>query len=317
MPSRTKKQRFRSHDGTEITYYTGGAESAPAMVFCGGLGGGVGIWRPFFERFGGRFRLLAFEYRGLYSSGRAPDPQAYSLRHHTADLLELLEHERIDAPILVGWSMGVQVGLELHRTHPDLPAGLVAIHGTAGHPLATAFESQRSEQVAPFVFGLMRALGGRLSGFAPRLADSSLVVEGFVRLCQQLRLMAPDLDRDAFRDMGEEWLGLDLGIYARIFQELGAHDASELLPDVRTPTVVISGGADRFTPLAACRALCEGLPDAVLEVIPEATHFGLIEYPERIMDVAERFLVERLGHEATPPRRRGRGSAAQPKIISA
>jgi pimeloyl-ACP methyl ester carboxylesterase len=287
-------QRLESWDGTEITWYEAGDPDAPPMVFCGGLGGGVMIWRPLFERFAERFRLLSFDYRGLYASGRAPHSGAYDLIHHVRDLVQLLEHTGARSPILMGWSMGVQVGLELHRDHPERLAALVAIHGTAGRPLATAFDSSFAEQAAPFVLGALRAAGTRFAAVGPALARNPVVVHSFVGIARRLGYMAPTIDVAAFQEMAEAWTRLDLDAYARIFEALGAHDATDLLPAVRTPTLVVAGDADRFTPLAVSEQMVERMSDAALAVIPGATHFGLMERPAEIVDAVDRFVAERV-----------------------
>jgi pimeloyl-ACP methyl ester carboxylesterase len=296
----TRRRSLRSFDGTRIAYSVAGRADAPPLVLCGGLGGGVGIWRPFFERFRSRFRLIAWDYRGLYGSGRAPEPRAYALRHHVADLLELLKQEEVQRPVLVGWSMGVQVALELHRTHPDLAAGLVAIHGTAGRPLDTAFDSDLSARLSPYALALLRAVGPRFAWVGPFLTRRPAVVRGFVWSAQQLGVMAPQIDLAGFRDMAEEWTRLHLGVYADIFTALGEHDASDLLERVRVPALVIAGGADRFTPPGLSERMAEALPDAELEIVPGATHFGLLEFPQAITARVDRFLHERLGFAPAP-----------------
>ena len=111
------------------------------MIFLSGLGGGFGVWRPFIERFAPRCRLVGWDYRGLFESGAPPSRDALTIEHQIADLLALLDHARVEAPILVGWSMGVQLGLELHRHHAGVPRALIGVHGTSGRPLETAFDS--------------------------------------------------------------------------------------------------------------------------------------------------------------------------------
>jgi pimeloyl-ACP methyl ester carboxylesterase len=41
--------------------------------------------------------------------------------------------------------------------------------------------------------------------------------------------------------------------------------------------------------------MAKTLPDAHFELLPEATHFGLIEEPDEIADAIARFAEERLG----------------------
>ena len=281
---------LRTPDGTDLACYLAGNPDGPALVLCPGLGGGAAIWQPFVDRFGDRYRLLTWDYRGLYRSGAASDPAAYAMSDHVADLLSLLEHEAVEAPLLIGWSMGVQLGLEVHREHPELPSAFVAIHGTSGRPLSTAFGSSSTEWIAPLVLAALRQVGDRFSLVGPRLTRSSTVVQTFVRASRILGFMSDRLDVDAFRDMAEDWTRLDLRIYAEIFERLGAHDASELLASIATPTLVIAGDRDRFTPAHLARQMAAEMPNATLEVIAGATHFGLLEYPDPIVRSVERFL---------------------------
>jgi pimeloyl-ACP methyl ester carboxylesterase len=291
-------RRAPGHDGTELGYYVSGDPGGLPLVLCQGLGGGINAWKPLLDRLGEGFRVLTWDYRGLYRSRPARDPGAYDLSHHVRDLLALLDAEGMEAPVLAGWSMGVQLGLELHRTHPDTLSGFVAIHGTAGKPLGSAFDSGRAADVAPWVLSALRLVGERIRPVAPYLARVPPVVGGFVWASQQLGWMAPSVDVGAFRDMGEEWLGLDLRVYAEIFRHVGEHDAWDLLESIETPTLIIAGGADRFTPLRLSERMAKEMPNASLELLPEATHFGLLEFPEAIGDAVARFVRETIAQRA-------------------
>jgi pimeloyl-ACP methyl ester carboxylesterase len=285
--------RFESFDGTEIAYYQAGRIDGPAMVMCNGLGGNIVVWRKLIERFAKRFRILCWDYRGLYGSSPARQPEAYAIPNHARDLVALIEHERVRDPVLVGWSMGVQVSLELHRTHPELPSALVAIHGTQGNALRTAFDSAVTERVAPAVFAAMRRIGRGLEEIGPPFARSPLVIGSLVWACQRTGVMSRDICIDSFSELAEEWLQMDMAAYAAIFEQLGEHAAWDLLPAIDTPTLVIAGGADRFTPAHLSTRMAEEMPDAILRTVDEATHFGLLEYPEEIVEHIDEYLVER------------------------
>jgi len=310
MANAIEPRRLRSHDGTPLTYYVGGADEGVALVFCGGLGGGIQVWEPLIERFAPSFRLLAWDYRGLYASGPSPR-RAYRIEDHARDLLQLLDHEGVKAPVLLGWSMGVQVMLEAHRADPTLARGLVAIHGTAGRPLQTAFGSDVVERVFAPVSLAMRAVGRRLAGVGPSIARSRLVAGAFVRVSQRLGWMAPEIDLGRFQDMAAQWLGFNLGVCAEIFGRMGEHDASDLLAAIRAPALIISGGRDRFTPSETARAMAAAMPAARLEFLPGASHFGLIEYPDEIVGAVERYLSESLAWRTALHRRARRGAKSR------
>jgi pimeloyl-ACP methyl ester carboxylesterase len=285
-------RRRRSFDGTELAIYSAGRRDDPTLVLCNGLGGNVAIWRPLVERFASRCRLVSWDYRGLFRSG-ASAARRQRFEYHVRDLVFILERERIQAPVLVGWSMGVQLGFELHRSHPDRLRALVALFGGAGRPLDSAFDSPLAAPVLRGVFRVLRVLGDRAAGVAPRVARSELVVGAFVRGCQRLGWMAETFDLPAFQEVAEAWLGLDLATYAELFEALAEHDASDLLPHIRTPALLLAGGRDRFTPSRLASRLAEALPDAELRLVPEATHFGLLEAPEAIASAVEDFLRKR------------------------
>src|SRR5262245_5267146 len=94
--------------------------SGPPVLFCCGLGTGVVGFHPQIAHLEGRYRCLAWEYRGL----RAPLGDAHapvvprSIAQHAADALGILDNEHAPRVALVGWSLGVQVALEIFRLAP-------------------------------------------------------------------------------------------------------------------------------------------------------------------------------------------------------
>jgi len=291
---RVERGWFVADDGRELACYETGEPDGPAIVFCGGLGGGFAIWAPLVQRLGSHFRLLGWDYRGLYRSTGALEEDT-RIEHHASDLRALIRHAEAVNPVLIGWSMGVQVGLELHRETPEPLRGFVALHGAPGRPLSGAFDSTIPAQVAPPVLSALRQVGNGFGSFGPALVRTPGVVRAFVGLGRALGVMAPSLDRRRFGDIAEEWTRLDFTAYADLFSALDLHDATDLLPRVKTPTLVVTGGRDRFTPAHHGERMVQTLPDGEIETLPEATHFGLLEYPDAIGERIERFLRERLG----------------------
>src|SRR5262245_3714808 len=287
------KRRFRGSDGTRLAWYEAGRRDGPTLLFMSGLGGGFGVWRPVIERFAQRCRLVGWDYRGLYRSGVPASPDAFSMDHHIGDLLALLDHAQIESPILVGWSMGVQLGLELHRHHAEVPRALIGVHGTSGRPLETV-DSRWSMRIGGAALALLGRMERSLAGLGPRLVDAPGVARGFTLLCRSFGLMTPDIDVDAFRDMARDWTRLDFAVYARTFAHVSDHDASDLLPKIETPTLIVAGGRDPLTPARTAQQMVRFMPHAELALVDDATHFGLLEQPAAITEHAARFLRQRL-----------------------
>ena len=287
------KRRFRARDGTRLAWYEAGRRDGPTLLFLSGLGGGFGIWHPFVERFAARCRLVGWDYRGLYRSGMPASREALSMDHHIGDLLALLEHAHIEAPILVGWSMGVQLALELHRHHAEVPRALIGVHGTSGRPLETV-ASPGSARVALAVLALLGRAERSLAGLGPQLVDAPGVARGFTLLCRSLGLMTPEIDVAAFRDMARDWTRLDFAVYERTLAHVSDHDASDLLPKIETPTLIVAGGRDPLTPARTALEMVRFMPHAELALVHDATHFGLLEQPVAITGHVARFLRDRL-----------------------
>jgi len=288
-----RMRRFRAGDGTRLAWYEAGRADAPTLLFLSGLGGGFGIWRPFVDRFAPHCRLIGWDYRGLYQSRVPASRDAVSMQHHVGDLLALIEHAGVETPVLVGWSMGVQLALELHRHHAEVPRALIGVHGTSGRPLDTAFDSRWSARVAPAVLAVMERVERSLAGLGPSLVDVPGVARGFTLVCRSLGLMTPDIDVEGFRDIARDWTRLDFGVYARTFAHVSDHDASDLLPGIETPTLIVAGGRDPLTPPRTAREMVRYMPRAELALV-DTTHFGLLEQPAAIAEHAARFLRDRL-----------------------
>ena len=286
-------RRFRASDGTQLTWREAGTTDGPTLLFLSGLGGGFGVWNPFVERFAGTCRLIGWDYRGLYESD-TPELDALTMDHQIGDLLALIDHAEVEAPILVGWSMGVQLGLELHRHHGEIPRALIGIHGTSGRPLDTAFDSPWSARAGPAVLALLSRVERRFDEVGPRLVDAPGVARAFTWLCRGLGLMTPSIDLDAFRAMARDWTRLDFAAYARTFVHLAGHDAGDLLAKIETPTLIIAGDRDSLTPPHTAERIVRAMPDAELVLVPGASHFGLLEQPAASRDHTARFLTERL-----------------------
>jgi pimeloyl-ACP methyl ester carboxylesterase len=130
-----------------ICYLDQGA--GPVLVLLHGIQGTARTWDTIAEALAPRYRVVRPNLRGRGGSHTPPGADDYSLRGFAADLAGILDW--IGEPaVLVAWSMGVSVTLELLRGHPQLrPRGLMLVSGTpyAGNE-ARWFSDGTSAQVA-------------------------------------------------------------------------------------------------------------------------------------------------------------------------
>lgn len=286
-PLRVEERRVRSFDGTELAYHVVG--EGPPVLLCNGLGGSWKAWTHQIAYLSDRYRFISWDYRGLYRSGRPSERDAIRVEHHARDAICVLNAEGCERVCIFGWSMGVQVALEMFRRAPDRVAGLVMLSGVAGKPWDTVMNLKLMAQVLPFTFRTVRAI--------PRVAERvTRSIAGWpetIDWVRRLGLASKTLDQEVFQDLCDSIVELDMDLYFHTLELLGEHDATDVLAEVDVPSLVIVGDRDLFTPRSAAEKLARAVAGSELMVIPGGTHYCAVEYPELVSLRIEKFLRER------------------------
>jgi pimeloyl-ACP methyl ester carboxylesterase len=273
-------------DGAPLAGYQGGTKG-PVLVLANGLGGPVSAFRHQLSHFKDRYRILTWDYRGLYGSRSVDPPVRVDIPAQADDLEDLLAAAAVDRAIFVGWSMGVQVVLELCARRPDLASALVLINGTYRQPFAS-LRLPGSELFLPGLVERARehhALGERI---VRRLSRSRRAAE-WVR---RLRLVSPALSTDELLDLAREFETIDLEVYLRTLAELHRHDASRGLGGLDTRALVVTGARDPLFSPRVARELAGRLRRSEVYVVPKATHYAPVEFPALLNERIDRFLSE-------------------------
>jgi pimeloyl-ACP methyl ester carboxylesterase len=280
-------------DGTRLAYQVREAETAdaPTIVLANGLGGTYTAWRHQYALFGRRFKVISWDYRGLFRSSRPADLATLAIARQVADLRDVLDVEQVDRALLVGWSMGVQFNFEFRRQFPERTLGLVVCSGTAGRPFDGVMVLPQLQKLLPCVLGTARHA-------SPLIGPITSVVtrwSGLIPLMQKLGMVAPSLDRSVFDDIASEFGGLDFEAYIETLRYLGEHDCTDSLGEIDVPTLVICGTKDMLTPVDVAEGLVQRIPDSELVLIEGGTHYVAVEFPEQVNAHLERFLSRLFG----------------------
>jgi 3-oxoadipate enol-lactonase len=271
-------------DGAPLAAYVAGAKG-PVLVLANGLGGPVSAFRHQITRFASSFRVVTWDYRGLYGSRGSVPPTRVDVAAQAEDLDDLVRAVTDEPAVIVGWSMGVQVALELTRVAPLRVRALVLISGAHGRPM-TNLRVPRAERWLPGLIERVRpyhAVGARLFARAAR----SRTAVGLVR---RLRLVNPRMDTDELLELARAFTELDFDVYLRTLVALELHETTSLRT-VTVPTLVLAGSRDPLFSPRVARELAERLPHAELYVVPGATHYAPLEFPELVNARIERFLA--------------------------
>lgn len=151
-------------DGTLAAWRLGDApDGAPVVLAIHGITATSRAWLAIARALGESAALLAVDLRGRGAS--APLGPPFGFDAHVADLLTLLDHLELTAPVLAGHSLGAYVAARLAVRHPERVARLVLVDG--GVPMAGPGEIDDPDAV------LTATLGPALARLRTTYADRS------------------------------------------------------------------------------------------------------------------------------------------------
>lgn len=291
-----QQRQLVARDGARIGYQLRGALERPCVVFANGLGGQYIAFRDLYAGLGDAYRVVCWDYRGLYTSSPPPDPRANTIAHQVDDLIEILDREGIGDVVIVGWSMGVQVAFELVRRHRARVRGILAVNGTSGRAFQTVLGSRLIGSIIPTLLKLVRAQAGLVGRATRMVAGRDVLIDAMKRF----ELVSPRLDVEIFRAVAAGFKDIDWVIYADLLARLDEHDAAEVLPTIAVPTAIVTGDRDVMTPPATAERLHRQIAGSRLVVIEGGSHYTPCEYPEILNDELARLLSRIPGWERAP-----------------
>jgi pimeloyl-ACP methyl ester carboxylesterase len=280
---------IRTDDGVSLAVHATEEPfpGAPVVLLANGLGGPLLAWRPIIDDLRDRYRIVTWDYRGLYGSTKPPEENAaaYSIPRHVDDLAAVLRSQNVKEASLVGWSMGVQVVIEAYAAMPGLAKNLVLLNGTFGRPLHSAAPVAFLGPLVPRAVAIAESLHVVVGEATRRVSTFSKTV----RLLKGLGLIGEGLDDEECAELVRSFGKLDMQAYLRNLSALGEHDASPILRRIDVPTLVITGDRDRMTPRGLSQQMVRKIPHAEILLVRGGTHYTAVEFPELVNLRIEKF----------------------------
>ena len=252
-------------DGCRLAVQLDGPPDAPVLVLSSSLGTGAGMWEPNVAALARRFRVLRLDTRG-HGASDAPDGE-YTLARLGADVLDVLDAQRVERAHFCGVSLGGMIGQWLGAHAPGRVERLV-LASTASFMGPPSGWDERIATVRRDGMGaLVDALLGRWLTPAFRAAPPE----------EEARLRAMVL---ATNPVG----------YAGCCAAIRDMDLRADVARITAPTLLITGTADPATPPAAADAIAGAMRVRPRIVALEAAHLASVEQPRAF----ERAVVEHL-----------------------
>lgn len=281
--SSTSLRRVVAGDGTRLALRrhqaSEDAAERPSFVLTNGLSTTDNFWRSIVGGLVPEHRVFDWWYRGHGESEQSRSGD-YAIATHADDLRIVTEAVQADlgvarAPVHVAFSMGVTVLLELYRARPDLVRAMVLVAGGADHPYASSARLRRPLARAA-LRGALRAASPVVPALSPivcRVASSRALYS----LARSMGAIGAEAPRDEVEHFFRAVGSMDLRAYWETLRSLMEAHASDVLPRVRVPVLVVAPEHDVMTPRGDLEALRDAIPDVTWMAVPHTSHAILLE----------------------------------------
>jgi pimeloyl-ACP methyl ester carboxylesterase len=245
---------------SERTFYTlfqGDVRGKRNLVLVHGAGGSHLDWPAPLRRLR-EANVYALDLPGHGSSEGAGRSSIAAYRDFLFAFLDALDLERA---VVVGHSMGGAIALDFALSYPNRLAGLILV-GTGAR---------------------LRVLPAILTGILTDFEATVDLVLGYA--------FGPSASEQLKRLGRQRLLKTPPEVLHGDYIACDAFDVMERLGEVRCPTLVICGTADRLTPPKYSIYLRDHIPGAELVLVDAAGHMVMLEKPEVVAKAVSKFIL--------------------------
>jgi pimeloyl-ACP methyl ester carboxylesterase len=264
-----------ARDGTRL-HWTSTGTGRPTVLLADGVGCAGYIWRFLRPELAKRHRVLHWNYRGHGQSEAPADPARVSIADCVDDLFVVLDAAGEQRVVIMGHSMGVQVALEAHRREPERVAGLILVCGAPGR----ALDAIHDVPLAAAAFPYAQAAVARFPGLSRLLFRSMVPTELSLRMALTFEVNEKMVAREDLVRYLEDLADIDPALFVKLLGSAAQSDATDHLPAIAVPTLILASERDTFTPMWLSVKMHAAIPGSELLVLPGGSHVGPLEQPE-------------------------------------
>lgn len=237
-------------------------ENLPTLVMVHGAGGCSQVWQNQATLLGKALNTLAIDLPG---HGKTPGPAHSTIEAYAVWLRQVLIGMDMEAPFLMGHSMGGAVVQEAALTYPELLGGIV-LAGTGPHlPVAPNLLEGLDNRFEETVDTVIRYAYARN-------ADPNMIRQG-----------AALMKEAGSAVVHEDFLACD------------RFDRRKEIHEIRRPCLIICGEEDRLTPPALSRSLNDAISGSELFLLPSSGHMVMLESFKTFNRTVRHFVLKNSG----------------------
>lgn len=241
-------------------------------------------WKHTLPAIGSIARVIAPDLPGF---GRSEKPDCdYSLDFYKEFVEELVRENDLVEPVVVGFSMGGWIALEL-VLEKRLHAGSLVLVDSAGYRPWIPF-SWLARSLLPFprFYFYLRSQVSRHPFLVSQFLRYIVASDALNRDPSLLPEIAEEMGR---QDAGKAWVSF---LQQELEQTEFRHSCGARLHDLKLPVLLIHGRNDRLVPVEWAEEAHRKIPDSRLQIFEDCGHWPSREWPDMFNSVLKDFLKE-------------------------
>ncbi|WP_302590275.1 alpha/beta fold hydrolase [uncultured Muribaculum sp.] len=255
------KEKFLHSQGCIVRYTISGASQGPWIVLLHGWGCSADTMVSIGRVAGSTHRVLAIDFPG--HGGSEEPPGIWGVEEYTQAVSDIMEHENILRPVMLGHSFGGRVCILFASMYPENVEKLVLVDAAGIKPRRTL-----RYYVKVYSFKAMK--------FTVRLLFSKDRAE---RMINARRAKSGSADYASASP-----------VMRAVLSKVVNQDLKKLIPDVKAPALLIWGENDTATPLSDAKYMERHMPNSGLVSFPGCGHYSFLDNPVQFAAVLRSFL---------------------------
>ncbi len=270
-----RQTRYARNGDVHLAYQTIGEGSLDVLLIDTWVHHVEAVWDfPDFARFLRRLssfgRLIHFDRRGTGLSDPVPLDQLPDLETQVGDALAVLDAAGSEEASVIGLNDGTIIAAMLAARYPELCRTLVLFTLTPAHTLAAGLPMGSIDEVIELIEASAVADDSGVEFLAPSRVDDAAFAQQLARL-----------QRYSVRP----------GAFGHYYRQTMEADVGEVLPSIRTPTLVLNRRGNRIVPPEDSRRAAAAIPGARYVELPGTDHLAISEGIDELLDEVEEFLT--------------------------
>ena len=230
-----------------------------ALVFLHGIGGGHAAWDrqvKFFETRG--YTVHAWDAPGY---GGVPPVEPYTFANVARTLESTIDRLAAGPAVVIGHSMGGMIAQEAYALFPQKIRALALTFTSPAFGATSSDFAQQFIDVRINPLDLGRTMAEISARLMPTMHGGASDPSGLMLAAQVMGTVPPDT-------------------YRKAVAMLTTFDRRALLPQIRVPTLVLSGSDDMVAPAMMMERMAQKIPGAEYVCLPGCGHLGPMDQPD-------------------------------------